>query len=290
MGITIKEHAGGALVAAAIVAAALVEGAFSPTVYGAASIVIWAAVIAGLGSRALPVSTIATPAAAAGLCLAVATMLTFASVAWAGDHGRAFEEAVRASAYLGLFVLAVCTASRAARAQWLGGRLGGLAVGFGVIVLLSLFSHLQPGLLENADLDQQIPTAAGRLAYPLGYWNGLAALLAVAAVVLAHTATSFPERWQRSAATAVVPLALLGIWLTSSRGGAAAAVIGLAVLAATAVRCGARGGGAGRRGRLAQRRVEAPTAAFAPLPDRPGGRGGHRPDRGRCRGETRRAL
>ena len=40
------------------------------------------------------------------------------------------------------------------------------------------------------------------------------------------------RRWQRSLATAVIPIALLGIWLTSSRGGAAAAVIGIVVLVA----------------------------------------------------------
>ena len=62
---------------------------------------IWAAVIAGLVSRALPAGRIGRPAAVAGLCLAATAVLAMASVAWASDQGRAFEEAVRVSFYLG---------------------------------------------------------------------------------------------------------------------------------------------------------------------------------------------
>ncbi len=50
----------------------------------------------------------------AGLCLAGTALLAAASVGWASDQGRAFEEAVRVSFYLGLFTLAACTASRPA--------------------------------------------------------------------------------------------------------------------------------------------------------------------------------
>ena len=92
-----------------MVGAALAQGLFNPIGYAAASIVIWAAVIAGMVSRALPNGRIGWTAAAAGLCLAGSAVLAIASVGWASDQGRAFEEAVRASFYLGLFVLAVCT-------------------------------------------------------------------------------------------------------------------------------------------------------------------------------------
>ena len=51
---TLRKHAGAALVAVAVVVAALVDGSFGPTAYAAASILIWAAVIAGLAGRALP--------------------------------------------------------------------------------------------------------------------------------------------------------------------------------------------------------------------------------------------
>lgn len=223
-----RQHAPAALVAALVVAACLPDGAFDPKVYAAASIVIWAALIAGLLSRALPAASVAPTAAVAGVCLAGIVVLAAASVAWAGDQGRAFQEAVRASAYLGLFALAACTASRGARSQWLGG----LGAGLGIVSVLALVSYLQPGLLEGDELDRLIPTAAGRASYPIGYWNGLGALVASAVVLLAWGGVRAPARWLRATAVGLLPLCLLLAWLTGSRGGAVAVLLGLAILVA----------------------------------------------------------
>ncbi|MGH2957576.1 MAG: tetratricopeptide repeat protein [Solirubrobacterales bacterium] len=209
-------------------AAALADGAFEPIAYSAASIVIWAAVIAGLAGRGLPTAPVSTTGAVAGASLAGIVILAIASVAWASDQGRAFEEAVRASAYLGLFALAACTASRAGRDQWIAG----LTAGLGAVSILALLSYLQPGLLDSGELERLIPSDAGRLSYPIGYWNGAAALLAMDAILLAYAGASAPYRSLRSLAIAAMPLALLGVWLTSSRGGAAAAVAGMVVLLA----------------------------------------------------------
>jgi len=223
---TIRQHAGAALVAVAVVIASFAQGLFDPTGYAAASIVIWAAVVAGLVGRALPSAPIGWLAAAAGLCLAATAMLATASVSWASDQGRAFDEAVRVSFYLGLFVIAACTATRASRAQWLGGLAGGL----GVVAVIALFSYLQPGILDSGVSD--VPNAAGRLSYPIGYWNGIAALLAAGATLLAYGGVQGPTRVLRAVATAVIPLATLGIWLASSRGGGVAVVIAWVILVA----------------------------------------------------------
>jgi O-antigen ligase/polysaccharide polymerase Wzy-like membrane protein len=226
LAIAIKEHAGAGLVAVAAIAAAMATGLFEPTGYAAASIVIWAAVIAGLVGRVLPASRVGDTAAVAGLCLAGTALFATASIAWANDQGRAFEEAVRVSFYLGLFTLAACTASRGGRTQWLAG----LATGLATVSLIALLSYLQPGLLGSQQSD--IPDAAGRLSYPLGYWNGMAALMAAAAVLLCWGGRSARTRALRTAATALVPVAGVGIWLAGSRGGAVAVVAGLLVLVA----------------------------------------------------------
>ena len=204
----------------------MAQGLFDPTGYAAASIVIWAAVIAGLVGRALPAGPLNRPAATAGLCLAGTVLLAAASVGWASDQGRAFEEAVRASFYLGLFVLSVCTATRGGRAQWLGGLTAGLAM----VTVIALFAYLQPGILDGGHSD--VANAAGRLSYPIGYWNGAGALFAVSVVLLAHAAATALSRMARIAATATIPLAVLGIWLSSSRGAGAALAVGLLVLVA----------------------------------------------------------
>jgi hypothetical protein len=214
-----------------VVTAALFDGAFQPIAYAVGAIAIWTAVLAGLLSRALPSGRIAAPAIVAGLCLAATVVLAGASVAWASDQGRAFEEAVRASAYLGLFALAACTATERARGQWVAG----MAVGLTAVSALAVASWLQPGFLDDRGLVELIPTAAGRLSYPIGYWNGLAAMLAVAAVLLAHGGAQAPDRWLRAASVAAMPTVLFGIWLTTSRGAVAAVLLGLVVLIAAGV-------------------------------------------------------
>jgi hypothetical protein len=226
MALMIREHAAAALVAAGVIAAALAEGLFEPMGYAAASIVIWAALIAGLVGRALPAGPVSRTAAAAGLSLAAIALLSAASLGWANDQGRAFEEAVRVSFYLGLFTLAVCTANRAGRTQWLAG----LTVGLGVVSVIAVLAYLQPGLIGSQQSD--VPNAVSRLSYPLGYWNGAGALLAAAAVLLASAGLRAPTRFLRSAAIALAPVAGLGIWLAGSRGGGAAAAVGLTVLVA----------------------------------------------------------
>ena len=223
-----RQHAGAGLVAAAVVSAALAQGLFNPTGYAPASIVIWAAVIAGLVSRALPAAQVSRPAAAAGLCLAATAVLAIASVTWASDQGRAFEEAVRVSFFLGLFVLAACTSTRGGRGEWILG----LTAGLGLVTIVALFAYLQPGVLDSGHSD--VPNAAGRLSYPIGYWNGAGALLAGAAVLLCHAGAGgvAGTRGWRSMATALVPLAALGVWLADSRGAGIAVIAGLVILVA----------------------------------------------------------
>ena len=223
----IRQHAGTCLVAAAVIVAAMGNGLFEPTGFAAASIVIWAAVITGLIARGLPTGPVGRLAAVAGLCLAGTAILGAASVGWAADQGSAFEEAVRVSFYLGLFTLAACTATRAGRVEWLAG----LTVGLTSVTVIALFSFLQPGTLGSGTSD--LPNAGGRLSYPVGYWNGEAALLAATATLLAYAAYRAPWRAWRAVATAAIPVAILALWLTHSRGGGAALVIGWVVLVAT---------------------------------------------------------
>jgi O-Antigen ligase len=222
----IRQHAGAGLVAAALIVAAMGSGLFAPTGYAAASIVIWAAVIAGLIGRGLPTGPVGRLAAAAGLCLAGIVILAAFSVGWATDQGRAFEEAVRASFYLGLFTLAACTATRGGRVEWLAG----LTVGLTAVTVIAVFAYLQPGTLGSGT--SNLPNAAGRLFYPVGYWNGAAAMLAATATLLAYAAVRAPRRAWRAVATGAIPVAILALWFTHSRGGGAALVIGLVVLVA----------------------------------------------------------
>jgi O-Antigen ligase len=226
MSSTIRQHAGSGLVAAGVIIAAVCEGLFEPLGYAAASLLVWGTIAVCLIGGVFGPAPIGRLALLAGLLLAAVAALALLSTNWANDQGRAFEEGVRATLYLGLFTLAVCTAGRGSRRDWLAG----LTAGLGVVTFIALIAYLQPGTLDSGR--SEIPNAAGRLSYPIGYWNGAAALLAVAAVLLADWASRGRSREVRAAATAMIPAVVLAIWLTSSRGGLVALAIGWVVLVA----------------------------------------------------------
>ena len=75
-----------------------------------------------------------------------------------------------------------------------------------------------------------IPGVRSRLSYPLGYWNGLAALMALGIPLMMWAACCVSKNWIRSFAGATVPLLSLTLFFTLSRGGTLAAIVGLVTL------------------------------------------------------------
>ena len=221
-----RQHAGSALVAAVAITAAICEGLFEPLGYATASLLVWGAIAVCLIGGVFELAPIGRLALLAGLLFAAVTALTLLSTVWAKDQGRAFEEGIRATLYLGLFTLAVCTAARTSRRGWLAG----LTIGLAAVTFVALFAYFQPGTLDSGR--SEIPNAAGRLSYPIGYWNGAAALFAVAAVLLAHWAARGRSATVRAIAAAPIPAMTLAIWLTSSRGGLVALALGWGILLA----------------------------------------------------------
>jgi hypothetical protein len=195
--------------------------------YATAALLVWGTIAVCLIGGIFELTPIGRLTLLAGLLLAAAAGLTLLSTIWAKDQGRAFEEGVRAILYFGLFTLAACTAGRASRRDWLSG----LTIGLAVVAFVALFAYFQPGTLDSGR--SEVPNAVGRLSYPIGYWNGAAALFAMAAVLLAHWASRGRSRATRALATAVIPACILAIWLTDSRGGLLALALGWAVLLAT---------------------------------------------------------
>lgn len=222
------EHAITAAVALGLAGLGLAEGGFAPTAYGATAIVVWGAVLLGLATGALPRGPLPGAGIAAGLMLGGFAALTALSIAWASDNGRAFEDVVRALAYVGTFVLVLVASRRGEAAPWLRG----IAIGLAAVAVIALAARFEPRLFgePDADLRRILPAAAGRLTYPIGYWNGLAASMATAAVLMAWLAATSASRVARSLAVAVMPIVLLALWATGSRGGIGAAAIAFTVL------------------------------------------------------------
>lgn len=211
-----------AAVAAGYVALATLDGGFEPIVFSAVAILLWAAVASAAAFGLWPHGGLGRPALATAAALVALTLLVFASMSWATDAGRAFAEGARAAGYAGLFVLAAIVARSG------GGRaiLAGLAAGLVAVAALGVLARVAPGLIGT---EPDTP----RLAYPIGYWNGLGAAMAAAVCLLAWLAIEGRGRAPRALAIApltALPLPLVALAMTGSRGGFLAMLAGLTVL------------------------------------------------------------
>jgi hypothetical protein len=224
-----SQHAITVVVAAGIAGAGLAGGGNSELAFSAFSVAVWTAVLIGVAAGVFPRSEPPRAAIAAGACLGVLVAIVAVSMAYASDPGSAFKELVRASGYLGLFVLVVVASRRGEVKPWLRGLAGGLML----ITLLALGARLLPAVFGDGDLQVAVlAEAEGRLSWPIGYWNGLAAVMAIVSALLAWLAVRSEGRVGRSLATGLIAAPLLGIYFTASRGGFAAVAIGLVVLLA----------------------------------------------------------
>ena len=222
------QHVTALLVSAATVLLALANGGFDPTGFGAGALAAWALILVALAIGVFPRAEPPKPATVVGLCLAGLAALTALSMLWGSDNGRAYEDVVRTLFYLGIFVLAVLAAARGDAMSWLAG----LALGLVAVAGIALGARFEPSLFGNPEVEivEQLPAALGRLTYPVGYWNGLAAAMATALTLLAWLAARSRGPLARCASTAAIPAVLLALWMTDSRGGLVAAALGIAVV------------------------------------------------------------
>ena len=159
--------------------------------------------------------------AAAATALLAAWMLL--SAGWSHAPGRALLEYDRALVYLlPLVFLGTLPRERHAPA-WV---VRSLALAFAVVCGAGLITRLAPDVWS-------VPPSVvtDRLSYPLTYWNGLGITAAIGLVLLVHLTTSLREpRAIRVAAAALCPVIVATAYFTFSRGGIAAALIGIGVV------------------------------------------------------------
>lgn len=185
----------------------------------------WALVVA-LVFGIWPRSRVPWSAICAGLCLAGLGVLALVSSEWSGDAGRSFSEAVLGTLYAALFAVVVLSSRRRGGEAWLGG----LVVGGLMVAAVALASRFAPALFPDDDLIRFVPDSQARLSYPVGYWNGLGALLAATLTALAASASFAGSLQRRALLTAPIPGLAGAIYLTASTGAAAAVACGLVVL------------------------------------------------------------
>jgi hypothetical protein len=212
------------LVAAAVFLLALNDGTYQVTARSSLAIAVWWAVAIGVVLRLLPLRRLAAEAWIAAGALALLAAFSAFSMAWADSAEGAFAELDRILIYLGVFALVVTMTRRGDAPRWSDG----LALGITAVGLLALTSELFPGSV-GPDAPPTFFPGENRLSYPVNYWNGLAILVGIAFPLLLRAATAERPGWARGLALAPFPALTAVIYLASSRGGAAAALLGVTV-------------------------------------------------------------
>lgn len=211
-------------VAAALAGLAFNGGGYALGVRSPAGIAVWWAAGLAIALGVWPRTRLPRPAAQAVALIGALAALAAISVAWADNAEAAVQEAGRSAFYAGVLLLVVVAARRGSAAGWADG----CAAGIAVVGLAALASRLLPGLgLDTAA--SQFFSGDLYLSYPLDYWNGLAAFVALSFPLLLRVALDGRAAWTRALAIGVLPALAGALYLTSSRGGMLTAAVAAAV-------------------------------------------------------------
>lgn len=224
---TIASVSAFALPFATVLYSGLRGGAYDLLVWGEVGLVAWWLVLVGAIAGLLPTRRLGRLAWAAVGLFALLAAWTALAMTWGESAERAAAELARLATYLGVFVLAL-----AATGNGHGRRvLAGVTAAVAALGVLALLARLHPAWFPA---DEAAPFLAerNRLDYPLGYFNGLAALLALGVVLLVGAANGARLPAIRALGAAAVPALALALYFTLSRGGAAAVILGVTVLIA----------------------------------------------------------
>lgn len=164
-----------------------------------------------------------TPSVAiTGLGLLLFAAWAWLSAGWSDAPIRATTEFQRAALYaVALLFFGGCLRRRGGLAL----AVRGVALAIGAICVVALATRLYPDVYP---VEQGLSIT--RLAYPLGYWNGLGLLAGAGLVLALHLSSDVLEgKLVRALAAAGVPLAATTIYFTFSRGATGAVAGGVLV-------------------------------------------------------------
>jgi hypothetical protein len=215
-----------ALAATIVVYLALNGGGYDVIIRNQIGIAVWWGVLVCAALGVLPRAPLTRRAYAALLLFGGFVAWTALATTWSHSTERSLDELSRVACYLGVLVLAIGIHRDRERAM--RHTITAVASAIVAVAALALLSRLRPGTFAGAEQTATfLPGTQGRLAWPLNYWNALAALMAIGVPLLLATASSARTLAGQAAAAGAVPVVALCGYLTFSRGGALAAAGGL---------------------------------------------------------------
>ncbi len=202
------------------------QGGFDLQTRHIAGICVWLVVVAllvfGAAARARAPGPLYL---AAGLLFSLA-LLSAVSSRWSGSTELSVTEADRILVYLGILLAAFLITQTHGRRQRFA---EGMAIALATIAMVAVASRLLPDVIH---IHQPVDRWGPRLTYPLGYWNANGTLFAITVPILLWASRRGAAAALRIGAVAVIPVALLGLYFTYSRGGLLALAIGSIALLA----------------------------------------------------------
>jgi cytochrome c-type biogenesis protein CcmH/NrfG len=192
----------------------LKNGGYDPIPRGDAGVLAWWVVLIGLAVAALPAIRIRSVPGILIVLLAAFGAWTALSLTWSQSDERTMIEVARVATYLGFLVLAVGLQQRGYGRELLLGVTSGVAV----ITVLAALSRFEPNWFPEQETGRFIPgiEIERRLAYPLNYSTGLAAMTAMGLPLFLHLMASGRTILGRSVGAAMLPIAVLVLWWTGS--------------------------------------------------------------------------
>lgn len=161
---------------------------------------------------------------AAGLIAGLGIFSAFSSF-WSGSVELSVTEADRVLVYLGFFFAAFLIAQTGQRRQRFA---EGIGISLFAVAVLALASRLLPHAL---DLGPGLGSNE-RLGYPLGYWNANGLAFGVGCAFALWMSRRSPNASLRGLAVGSLPVLLLALYFTYSRGGVVALVVACGCLLA----------------------------------------------------------
>lgn len=204
----------------ALLTVALWDGAYDLVVRQQIGLAGWWLLALLLLFGVLPVARAGRETRSAIVALVGLVAWTAISLAWTDSAGRTVEEIARVLIYA---CLAVACWVGLNRGSWRAAGYG-LAAAALAVSALAFTSRLAPEAMSELGLSS--PLEGRRLAFPLGYWNAVAAWSAMAACIGLALSAHVRTRSVRVPMLTLTPVAVTAIYLTYSRAGVASLVIG----------------------------------------------------------------
>jgi O-Antigen ligase len=208
-------------------------GGYDVVVHSQVGVIVWWIVLVGAAWGLLPAGRPARVGWAALALFGAFVAWTALAFTWSQSSERSLSDLSLVAGYLGVLVLGV--ALHRDRDSAIRHTIAALGTAIVIVAALALASRLRPGLFHEAtQTSSLLQGTKDRLAWPLNYWNALAALLVLGLPLLLALATSGRRLLTQAAAGAAIPLVVLCGYLTFSRGGALAAAVALLAFIALA--------------------------------------------------------